>query len=448
MGNFNDNMKNIYVSVFGLGYVGCVSIGCLSREGVMVTGVDVNPDKVALVNAGQSTIVEKGLDTLIEDGIRQGRISATISAEEAVNNSDIAILCVGTPNLSEGHLDMQYILKVGEEVAAALKHKDGFFTIAVRSTVMPGTNQKLIETIERVSGKQHDVDFAVVSNPEFLREGNAVSDFFAPPYTVIGSKSEKGASVIEELYGFLSCPVFKVDVQIAELIKFLNNSFHALKVAFANEVGRLCKELKVDSHELMELFVSDTKLNVSSKYFRPGFSYGGSCLPKDLKALQAIAHDRYLDLPILQSVDSSNRINTKSVYNRLLQAGGERIGVYGLSFKEGTDDLRFSPSLELVERLIGKGSQVTVYDRNVNMSRLVGKNKDFLFKHLPHVNQILCASTEELLEQSDMLLITQVVPEEDANQIRDYANKNGLFLLDLARTKTLESVETYEGISW
>lgn len=436
------------VSVFGLGYVGCVSIGCLAREGVQVIGVDVNPDKVALVNSGQSTIVEKGLDTLIEDGILQGRISATISAEDAVNNSDIAILCVGTPNLPEGHLDMQYILKVGEEIAAVLINKNSFFTIAIRSTVMPGTNKKLIDTLERVSGKKHDVDFAVVSNPEFLREGNAVSDFFAPPYTVIGSNSEKGASVIEELYGFLSCPVFKVDVQIAELIKFLNNSFHALKVAFANEVGRLCKELKVDSHDLMDLFVSDTELNISSKYFRPGFSYGGSCLPKDLRALQAIAHDLYLDLPILQSVDRSNGINTNSVYNRLLQAGNVRIGVYGLSFKEGTDDLRFSPSLELVERLIGKGSQITVYDRSVNMSRLVGKNKEFLFRHLPHVNQILCASIEDLLQQSDMLLITQVVPGDDANLIRDYASKNCLALLDLTRTKSLEVVETYEGISW
>lgn len=436
------------ISVFGLGYVGCVSIGCFSREGFHVVGVDVNPDKVALVNAGKSTIVEKGLDSLIEDGIRQGRISATTSAEEAVKNSDIAILCVGTPNLSDGHLDMQYILKVGEEVAAALKHKDVFFTIAIRSTVMPGTNQKLIDTVERVSGKRHDVDFAVVSNPEFLREGNAVSDFFAPPYTVIGSNSLKGASIIQELYDFLSCPIFKVDVHIAELIKFLNNSFHALKVAFANEVGRLCKELRVDSHDLMELFVNDTQLNISSKYFRPGFSYGGSCLPKDLKALQAIADDHYLDLPILKSVECSNRINTKTVYNRLLQAGKVRIGVYGLSFKEGTDDLRFSPSLEIVEMLIGKGAEITVYDRNVNMSRLIGKNKEFLFKNLPHVNQILCASVEELLQQSDMLLITQFVSEIDANLIRDYAFKNGLLILDLVRTKSLEAIETYEGISW
>jgi GDP-mannose 6-dehydrogenase len=436
------------VSVFGLGYVGCVSIGCLAREGLEVIGVDVNPDKVALVNSGQSTIVEKGLDSLIADGVEQGRISATTSPELAITGSDIAILCVGTPNLPAGHLDMQYILKVGEEVGAALRYKESFFTIAIRSTVMPGTNQKLIEIVEMASGKQHDVDFAVVSNPEFLREGNAVSDFFAPPYTVIGTISNKGASVVQELYSFLGCPVFKVDVQIAELIKFLNNTFHALKVAFANEVGRLCKELNVDSHDLMELFVSDTELNISSRYFRPGFSYGGSCLPKDLKALQAIAHDCYLELPILQSVDQSNRINTNSVYNRILEAGCTRIGVYGLSFKEGTDDLRFSPSLELVERLIGKGGQIRVYDKNVNMSRLVGKNKEFLFNHLPHVDKTLCASLEELLQQSDMLLITQIVPEEDTKLIKDFVAKNSMKLLDLTRTKSLEDVETYEGISW
>lgn len=436
------------VSVFGLGYVGCVSIGCLAKQGVHVIGVDVSEEKVGLINSGKSTIVENGLDSLIEHGIGRGIISATMSAENAINDSDIAILCVGTPNLPEGHLDMQYIIKVSAEIARVLKEKNVFYTVAIRSTVMPGTNQKVINTIEEISGKKHDVDFAVVSNPEFLREGNAISDFFAPPYTVIGSKSNKGAQIIEDLYGFLTCPVFKVDVEIAELIKFLNNSFHALKVAFGNEVGRLCKELKVDSHELMNLFVKDTDLNISPKYFKPGFSYGGSCLPKDLKALQAIAHDQYLDLPILQAVDRSNRINTKSVYNRILSSGKIRIGVYGLSFKEGTDDLRFSPSLELVERLIGRGSEVIVYDRNVNTSRLIGKNKEFLFKHLPHINQILCNTTEELLEKSDLLLITQVLPKHDLDKIYAFSSTKNLSILDLARTEELESLELYSGISW
>ena len=436
------------ISVFGLGYVGCVSIGCLAKQGFNVTGVDISEEKVDLVNSGQSTIVENGLEELILNGIKNDLIKATLDTRKAVLETQIAILCVGTPNLNEGHLDMQYILRVSREIAEALKEKKEFMTIIIRSTVMPGTNLKVIETLEAISGKKHDIDFAVVSNPEFLREGNAISDFFAPPYTVIGSLSAKGVDVTNKLYNFLKCPVFKVDIQIAELIKFLNNSFHALKVAFANEVGRLCKELNVDSHELMNLFVKDTELNISPKYFRPGFSYGGSCLPKDLKALQAIAHDKYLELPILQSIDRSNRINTKAVYDRLLQAGNYNVGVYGLSFKEGTDDLRFSPSLELVEKLIGKGIKVMVYDRNVNSSKLVGKNKEFLFKHLPHVNEILCNNINEVLEKSEVLLITQAVLLEDINVIKLASEKRNIHLLDLARTKELEALETYSGISW
>ena len=436
------------ISVFGLGYVGCVSVGCLAKKGFNVIGVDISEEKVRLVNSGQSTIVENGLEELILCGRKNGLINATQDTQKAVIESQIALLCVGTPNLNEGHLDMQYILRLSYEIAEALKHKREFMTIIIRSTVMPGTNLKVIETLEAFSGKKHNIDFAVVSNPEFLREGDAISDFFSPPYTVIGSLSQKGVEVTKELYNFLNCPVIEVDVKIAELIKFLNNSFHALKVAFANEVGRLCKELNVDSHELMSLFVKDTELNISPKYFRPGFSYGGSCLPKDLKALQAIAHDKYLELPILQSIERSNRINTMAVYDRLLQAGKSNVGVYGLSFKEGTDDLRFSPSLELVEKLIGKGIKVMVYDSNVNSSKLVGKNKDFLFKHLPHVNEILFNNLNEVLERREVILITQAVKFEDIDVIKLACENSNISLLDLARTTELETLETYSGISW
>jgi GDP-mannose 6-dehydrogenase len=313
---------------------------------------------------------------------------------------------------------------------------------------MPGTNQKVIDIIEAISGKNHDIDFAVVSNPEFLREGNAINDFFSPPYTVVASECERGVKVIRELYSFINRPVFQVDVKIAELIKFINNSFHALKVSFANEVGRLCNALNTDSHELMDLFVSDTDLNISQKYFRPGFSYGGSCLPKDLRALQTIAHDKYLELPILQAIDKSNSVNLQSVYDRILQFGNVHVGIYGLSFKEGTDDLRFSPSLELVERLIGKGIKVTVFDRNVNTSRLIGKNRDFLFTHLPYANNILENDLSVVLKNSDILLITQNVISDDANLIRINSQKRFIPILDLFRTKELESIEGYSGISW
>lgn len=432
------------VSVFGLGYVGCVSMGCLAKMGNTVVGVDINKSKVDLINSGKSTIVEKGLDPLIENGVKQGLISATMDIENAVKDSEIAILCVGTPNLENGHLDMQYIEKVSEEIGAVLATKEDFLTVSIRSTVMPGTNKKIIGIIEQSSGKKHDVDFAVVSNPEFLREGNAIDDFFSPPYTVIASYSPKGVQKISELYSFLDSPIEDVEVEAAELIKLLNNSFHALKVAFGNEVGRICKGLNVDSHKLMDLFVKDTQLNISPTYLKPGFSYGGSCLPKDLIALNSIAHDQYLKLPIIEAVSSSNTIHTDFVYDKIIRSGKTKVGIYGLSFKAGTDDLRYSPSLEVVERLIGKGIKVAVYDKNVNTSRLVGKNKEFLFNQLPHINQILTSSLEDLLSENDLIVITQKVPEQDAVLFKKMNNA----IIDLVRTAELEDLENYEGIGW
>ena len=283
------------ISIFGLGYVGCVGLGCLAEQGHYLTGVDVDKIKVELINGGKATIVEKGIDELIEKNFK--RIKATSDSLAGVMNSEAAIICVGTPNNENGHLDMTHIYGVAKEIGLALRNKKEFFTIAIRSTVMPGTNRKLAEIISQCSGKINGKDFGIVSNPEFLREGSAVADFFNPPYTVLASDSDKALETMKKVYQSLKAEVVETDIGSAELIKFVNNSFHGLKVVFANEVGRICKALGVDSRNLMDLFVKDTILNISPYYFKPGFAYGGSCLPKDLKALNSIAHDKYVKLP-------------------------------------------------------------------------------------------------------------------------------------------------------
>jgi GDP-mannose 6-dehydrogenase len=436
------------ISIFGLGYVGTVSIACLSDAGHKVIGVDVNTVKVNLINNGNSTIVEKDLDNYIRNGFEKGLISATSNAFSAVIETDVGFICVGTPNTDKGHLDISFILNVCKEIGDALKHKNTFFTVVIRSTVNIGTNQNVIDLIETSSGKQHGIDFAVVSNPEFLREGTAIQDYFSPPYTVVGSKSFKGVETIRNLYSFLECPFFEVEVEIAEMIKFLNNSYHALKVAFANEIGRICKELGIDSHKLMDLFVKDRDLNISSKYFRPGFSYGGSCLPKDLKAFSTMAHDLHVETPIISSIERSNNINTTDVLRHIEKLGIKDIGIFGLTFKEGTDDLRYSPSLELAERLKGKGIRLAIYDKFINTSKLIGKNKEYLFDNLPHIDEILCASFDDFILGKEMVILTHRLNEDEVVKIKKMLEIKDIYILDLVRTESLEGLKSYSGISW
>jgi len=436
------------ISIFGLGYVGTVSIACLSDAGHKVVGVDVNTVKVNLINEGKSTIVEKDLDNYIRNGFEKGLISATNNSYSAVIETDIGFICVGTPNTDKGHLDMAFIMNVCEEIGDAIKYKQTFFTVVIRSTVNIGTNQKVIELIESCSGKKHGGDFAVISNPEFLREGSAIQDYFAPPYTVVGSNSPRGVEIMRRLYSFLECPFFEVDVEIAEMIKFLNNSYHALKVAFANEVGRVCRELRIDSHKLMDLFVADRELNISSKYFRPGFSYGGSCLPKDLKAFSTMAHDLHVEIPIISSIEKSNNINTVDVLRLIEKLGIKNIGLFGLTFKEGTDDLRYSPSLELAERLKGKGMKLAVYDKFINTSKLIGKNKEYLFEYLPHIDEILCTSFDEFIQDKELLILTHRLNENEVIKVKKWVETKDIHILDLVRTKSLEGLALYSGLSW
>ena len=434
------------ITIFGLGYVGCVGLGCLAENEHNLIGVDVDKIKIDLINSGKATIVEKDIDELIKTNVEKKNIRATNNSLEAVKNSDIAIICVGTPNDENGHLDMTHIYGVGKEIGEALKQKDGFYTIAIRSTVMPGTNKKLGEIISEVSKKVKNKDFAIVSNPEFLREGSAVEDFFNPPYTVIASDSQKAVEVMREVYKSIKAEIITPDVGSAELIKFVNNSFHGLKVVFANEVGRICKALGVDSRKLMELFVKDKILNISPYYFKPGFAYGGSCLPKDLKALNSIAHDKYIKLPVLSSIENSNQVHIEYALNLIMNKNKKRIGFYGISFKAGTDDLRFSPALELAERLLGKGYDVKIYDKNVHVSRLTGKNKDFIFNKLPHINEILIENADEFLKSLELLII--VNKDNEIDKILSKELKN-VTIIDLIRvSENNVELKNYDGICW
>lgn len=433
------------ISIFGIGYVGCVTAGCLSEKKHSIIAVDSDIDKVNLINSGKATIIEKDIDKYIRNGVNNQLIQATNIISKSVMETDVAIICVGTPNTKNGHLDMSNIYKVAESIGKELILKNTFYTITIRSTVMPGTNRKVSEIISSKSGKIANKDFAVVSNPEFLREGNAVDDFFNPPYTIVGSSSDKGIDVLQNLFSFISTPFIRVDIQIAELIKFLNNSFHALKISFANEIGRICKYLSIDGYELMNLFIKDTVLNISPKYFRPGSAYGGSCLPKDLKALNTIAHDVYINTPILRSINKSNEEHITYIYNKIVKYEKNNIGIFGLSFKSGTDDLRFSSSLELCERLIGKGFNLKIFDKNVVISQLIGQNKSYLFRHLPHIERLLIREVDSFLSDIELIVFMH-----DCPNLKEWKNKldNNLYIIDVVGINELKSHPNYDGVCW
>lgn len=431
------------ISIFGLGYVGCVGIGCLASQGHKMTGVDVSDVKVDLINSGKPTIVEKDIDELIKKGFAEGRISATLDYRQAVLNTDISFICVGTPSAENGHLNLNFIYQTAKEIGESLKDKNGFHIVVIRSTVFPGTNAKISEIIEYESGKHRNVDFAVVSNPEFLREGTAVNDYLNPPLTVLGSTCPKAIDVMKELYAPMNAPVEVVSIEVAEMIKYVNNSYHALKVVFANEVGQICKKLGIDSHEVMRIFCMDKQLNISPYYFKPGFAYGGSCLPKDLKGLKTLAHDLYLDTPVLASIDESNQNHIRFAIKQIENSGKRKIGILGLSFKAGTDDMRNSPIVNIIEHLHGKGYEIKIYDKNVSISRLIGKNKSVIMEKLPHLNSLLCDNLDEVTDWAEMLVIST---KEDA--FKQLKPKAGQPVFDLVRIKELENMDGYDGVCW
>src|SRR3954465_13535307 len=392
----------VRVSVFGLGYVGCVSAASFAGDGHQVVGVDVNAGKVAAINAGRSPIVEPGLDELLARGASEGRLRATTDTAEAVRDSEVSLLCVGTPSNRNGSLDLSYLQGVSEQVGTALKDKSAYHVVIVRSTVLPGTTHSVvIRAIERCSGKKYGEGFGVSVNPEFLREGTALQDFRKPPLTVVGHTYAAGASGTIALYQAIDAPLISTSIRVAEMMKYTSNTWHALKVVFANEIGNLCKKLEVDSHEVMDIFCRDEKLNLSPYYLKPGFAFGGSCLPKDVRALQYRAKEVDVDLPLISQILPSNKAQIQQALDQILDNGKKQIGLLGFSFKAGTDDLRESPIVILAEALLGKGLSLCIYGRNVSLARLIGANKEYIEKQIPHLSSLLCNTIDEVIDQSE-----------------------------------------------
>lgn len=432
------------ISVFGLGYVGCISLGCLAQKGHSLVGVDVSGLKTELINQGKPTIIEKDIDGIIGEAFEAGRVRATASVEDAVASTDVSIICVGTPPTSEGHLDLSFIFSTAHEIGSALKNKDSFHVVAIRSTVLPGTNEKYAAIIEQESGKKKNVDFAVVSNPEFLREGTAVYDYNHPPVTVLGSDSEKALDIMSSLYSDLEGgPVYRTEVGVAEIIKYVNNSYHALKITFANEVGNICKKLGIDSHHVMELFGMDKQLNISTYYFKPGFAYGGSCLPKDLGALNTLAHDLYLDVPVLSSIAVSNQYQKKHAVELIESKRKTKILVLGISFKAGTDDLRYSPIIDVIQELLGKGYDLKLVDNQVELSRIIGKNRSYIMEKLPHIAKLLTKDLQTAIDWAEVIIVTN--KEKDFLGLHFADDK---ILIDLARINEYQSHPNYNGLNW
>ena len=433
------------ISIFGLGYVGCVGAACCAKLGHHVIGNDVSENKVNLINQGRPTIIEAEIDELCKEAHDKGLLEATMDYHYAVHNSEISFIVVGTPSSKEGHLNLNYIYGVAREIGEALKDKDSFHVIAIRSTVLPGTNKKVGEIIEESSGKKRNVDFAVVSNPEFLREGTAVKDYLNPPLTLIGTDNEKAEAMFRELYKDIPGEFIATDIEVAEIMKYVNNTYHAVKIVFGNEVGNSCKGLGIDSHKVMEIFCKDKQLNISPYYFKPGFAYGGSCLPKDSKALRTLAHDLYVDAPVIMAIDQSNEIQKKNAIDIIESKGKRKIGILGLSFKSGTDDLRCSPIVDVAEALLGKGYEIHIYDKNVRVSQLTGTNADFIAAKLPHLHDIITDDLDAVCSECDVLVITNK-EKEFSDVPAKYPHKA---IVDLVRQfKEIDYEGNYEGISW
>lgn len=435
------------VSVFGLGYVGTVCAACLAERGHEVIGCDISEAKVDLINAGKSPIIEKDISELIASTVATGQLRATLSTEDAVMNSDLSLLCVGTPSRANGSLDLAAVEAVSRQIGALLANKNGYHSIAVRSTVLPGTLSDLVvPAIEQSSSKKMGEGFGVASNPEFMREGSAVADFNSPAKTVIGAEDEITRQRLLELYDGLPGRLIVTQPRLAELVKYTDNTWHALKVAFGNEIGNICKVAGVDSHDLMKVFFADTKLNISEAYLLPGFAFGGSCLPKDVRAINAYAVQHDVEAPLLKSLMPSNKQQIERALEWVLRQGKRNVGFLGFSFKAGTDDLRESPYLELIERLLGKGCNLRIYDKNVSLAKLVGANKAYLMNAIPHVTQLMVPSVGDVVEHSDVIVTTSRSPEYEAVAEK---MQPGQILLDMARLPNTDRIAgIYDGINW
>jgi len=437
------------VSIFGLGYVGSVSAACLASMGHRVVGVDVSSAKVEMIESGRTPIIEARMPELVAEGHKSCRLHATTDPKTAVRDSDISFVCVGTPSLRSGKLDLSHIEKVAGEIGSALREKKSHHVVVLRSTVLPGTTESLvIPILESASGRRAGSDFTVCYNPEFMREGSAVADFFQPPYTILGAPTPEHLAPVRELYKDLPGTVFETTITAAEMAKYVSNAFHAVKVGFANEVGTLCKYLGVDTQTVTRIFTSDNKLNISSAYLSPGFAFGGSCLPKDLRALAYKAKELDLSLPLLESILPSNTEHIERTVEVVLQSNKRKISVLGLSFKAGTDDLRESPQVQLIKRLLGEGCQLRIWDKDVSLGRLAGSNRHYIEEVIPHIGSLLSTDLKEVVRSGDIVIIgTKSVAKTELAKLL----KSGQMVVDLVNldpSQRPESPATYEGICW
>lgn len=435
------------ISIFGLGYVGTVSAACFAAEGNHVVGVDPQEVKVEMINSGKAPVIEADLPDLIRDAVSEGRLRATMEAEEAIADTDVTVVCVGTPSQPNGSLDLSHVAQVCTEIGAALREKSGYHVVVIRSTVLPGTLRELvIPTLEEASGKTIGAEIGLSMNPEFLRESTAVKDFYNPPKTVVGAIDERSGKVVADLYAGIDAPLIITGIDVAEAVKYTDNAWHALKIAFANEIGNVCKSLDIDSHKVMDIFCQDTKLNLSPYYLKPGFAFGGSCLPKDVRALTYKARSLDLSVPVLDSIMPSNDRQVERALNMVTAKGFKRIGVLGFSFKAGTDDLRESPIVELIERLIGKGYELRLFDRNVNLARLMGANREYILKVIPHISRLMADGMQEVLDHGELIIIGNGDPDFHSVTQRLRPDQT---VLDLVRVPEGEAIkERYDGINW
>jgi GDP-mannose 6-dehydrogenase len=435
------------ISIFGLGYVGVISAGCLASKGHKIIGVDVIKSKVNLINKGHSPIIEKDIPELIKKASKDEYLSATTDAKTAIKNSEVSFICVGTPSSPNGSLELKHLESVTRDIGFALKEKKEFHCIVYRSTMLPGTIRKfMIPLLEKTSEKKLDKGFSLAYNPEFLRESTSVYDFFNPPMTIVGADNLQIANRVISLSEDLPGQKIKTSIEIAEMVKYVNNNFHALKITFANEIGQICKKMGLDSHKVMEIFSLDCQLNISKAYLSPGFAFGGSCLPKDLRAINHFAKLNDLDLPVLRSILSSNTQQIREVVKKILNLGKKKIGFAGFSFKAGTDDLRESPIVELIENLIGKGYDIKIYDRYVNTAKLIGANKEYINNVIPHISAIMVNSIDELIKDREIFVIGNR-SEEFLKILNETSDQQ--IIIDLVRIKKEPiSRKNYFGLYW
>lgn len=435
------------ICVVGLGYVGAVSAACLAEDGHSVIGVDTSASKVEMINSGNSPIVENGLDLLLKKGVENGLLSARVDVETAISETEMSMICVGTPSQLNGNLDLRFVRKVCEEIGSAIKKIDFFHCVVMRSTMLPGTMADVVLPIlEESSGKKAGQEFGVCINPEFLREGTAIFDYNHPPKIVIGESDLRAGDVLASVYAHLDAPLVRTALHTAEMVKYSDNVWHALKVGFANEIGNICKNLSIDGREVMEIFCQDEKLNLSSYYMKPGFAFGGSCLPKDLRALNYKAKSLDLNVPIISSIMPSNRNQIETGLALITEIGSKKVGILGFSFKAGTDDLRESPLVEVIEQLIGKGYDLRLYDKNVNLAAIVGANRDYILNHIPHISKLMVEDVKQVLDHADILVIGNNA-DEFKEIIANAAVKHSV--IDLSGIgRGIETQAKYQGICW